>query len=216
MANNPTPHFKTKPLILIGTSAAPVYELQCAANSIEMTPEQDENDYDTFCGTYYTTGPEKWTITATVLQSFGTDGVWTNLRPLVGQLVDFEIRPDAPDARSIDNPAQTGKAILKAFPFLTGGVNEPSEIDIELKVQGVITQAITGGTPVRATSATAGTPGAFTPAGAMVPNNLTDLQATPTITASPATVWTTGQYVALQDGTRAHWNGTAWTAGAKP
>jgi len=39
------------------------------------------------------------------------------------------------------------------------------------------------------------------------------------VTASPATAWTSGQYV--QTGTsgtagRAHWSGTAWVAGAKP
>lgn len=213
---DPVPHFMTKPLLVIGPSATPVMEIECAANNIEVVPDQDENEYDTFCGTYATYGPEKWTITMTVLQSFGVDGVWTKLRPVVGTVQPFEIRPDAPDPRSIDNPAMTGTATVKAFPFLSGGVNEPSEIDIELKVQGTPTWVLTGGTPLRAAGATAGTPGSFTPAGAAVPNNFADLNATPAITASPATVWTTGQYVALQDGSRAHWNGTAWTAGAKP
>jgi hypothetical protein len=49
-----------------------------------------------------------------------------------------------------------------------------------------------------------------------VPNNLADLSAAPAITASPATVWTTGQYVHLQDGSDAFWSGTVWTAGRKP
>jgi hypothetical protein len=34
-----------------------------------------------------------------------------------------------------------------------------------------------------------------------------------TITASPATAWTTGQYVVLGDGSFAHWGGAAWTSG---
>lgn len=33
------------------------------------------------------------------------------------------------------------------------------------------------------------------------------------ITASPATNWTTGQYVTLGDTSKANWNGTAWVAG---
>lgn len=213
---DPVPHFMTRPLLVIGPSASPIMELQCAANNIEATPDQDENEYDTYCGSYQTLGPEKWNITATVLQSFGTDGVWTKLRPVVGTVQPFELRPDAPDPRGLDNPAMTGNALVKAFQFLNGGVNGPSEIDIVLKVQGTPTWLTTGGTPLRATSSTAGTPGSFTPAGCAIPDDFADLTASPAITSTPATAWTTGQYVALQDGSRAHWNGTAWIAGAKP
>jgi hypothetical protein len=68
----------------------------------------------------------------------------------------------------------------------------------------------------RATGATAGIPGSFTPAGAATPANFTDLTAAPPITASPATAWTTGQYVALGDTTHAYWNGTAYAVGDAP
>lgn len=74
-----------------------------------------------------------------------------------------------------------------------------------------------GGAPLvipDATGATAGTPGTWTPNNADEPNSLTDLQnAAPAIVASPTTAWTTGQYVRLDDGTNAHWTGTAWAAG---
>ena len=69
-----------------------------------------------------------------------------------------------------------------------------------------------------ATGATAGTPGVWTPGGSVAPASVAALQgATPAITASPATAWTTGQFV--QTGTagaggQAHWSGTAWVAGA--
>lgn len=67
---------------------------------------------------------------------------------------------------------------------------------------------------VAATGATAGTGlGLFTPAGAAPPANLAALQAG-SITASPATAWTAGQFVTLGDGSLAHWTGTAWAAGA--
>jgi hypothetical protein len=70
---------------------------------------------------------------------------------------------------------------------------------------------------IKATGATAGTPGAWSPAPAYGPATFTLLTgAAPAITASPNTAWTTGQYVVLEDGTFAHWNGTAWTAGKKP
>jgi hypothetical protein len=70
------------------------------------------------------------------------------------------------------------------------------------------THTVVGGA---ATSAVAGTPGHFLPAGSDPPANLAAMTG---ITASPATAWTTGQYVALADASHANWSGTAWVAGA--
>lgn len=64
-----------------------------------------------------------------------------------------------------------------------------------------------------ATGATAGTPGEFTPENSYGPMTLADLQAS-SIVADPATAWTTGQSIVLRDGSRAHWDGSAWVAGA--
>lgn len=61
-----------------------------------------------------------------------------------------------------------------------------------------------------ATGATAGTPGSFTPANSDTPNALSLMTG---VTASPATAWTTGQYVVLGDGSFANWTGSAWAAG---
>lgn len=69
--------------------------------------------------------------------------------------------------------------------------------------------------------ATAGIPGTWQPAGGIVPKSPTELaQGYPLkVTASPATPWTTGQYV--QTATpgipgRATWTGTSWVSGAAP
>lgn len=61
-----------------------------------------------------------------------------------------------------------------------------------------------------ATGATAGSPGAATPANSYFPETLASMS---TVTATPSTAWTSGQYVSLADGSTAHWNGTAWVAG---
>jgi hypothetical protein len=71
---------------------------------------------------------------------------------------------------------------------------------------------------VPATGATAGIPGAWTPAGSTPPADVAALQGSG-IVASPATPWTTGQYV--QTATiglpgRACWTGTDWVGGAAP
>jgi hypothetical protein len=64
---------------------------------------------------------------------------------------------------------------------------------------------------VPATGANAGSPGTFTPTGATAPADLGTLAS---VTANPTTAWTAGQYVVLENGTLAHWTGTAWAAGA--
>lgn len=65
-------------------------------------------------------------------------------------------------------------------------------------------------TTITATSATAGKPGSYGPTGAANPANLAAMSA---ITAIPTTAWTTGQYVNVADGTKAHWTSSAWAAG---
>lgn len=70
-----------------------------------------------------------------------------------------------------------------------------------------------GGVPIgqAPTSATAGIPGTFAPSGSWLPANLAALSG---VTASPSTAWTTGQYVLLGDGSKAHWTSSAWAANA--
>lgn len=41
-----------------------------------------------------------------------------------------------------------------------------------------------------------------------------DLAALANVVAKPTTAWTTGQFVTLKDGSKAHWDGNAWQAGA--
>lgn len=111
-------------------------ELQCTGRGIQVEVDQDENEMVTFCGTYTTYGKEKWTITLNAYTSYGTEGLWTLTRPLVGLVVSFEFLPQGDDPVSVDNPLMTGKARVKAFPFLTGDQGNASEVDVEFKVEG--------------------------------------------------------------------------------
>lgn len=64
-----------------------------------------------------------------------------------------------------------------------------------------------------ATGATAGTPGTWTPSGSTPPANAAGATS---VTASPATAWSTGQYVqgsTAGSSGEMYWSGTAWTAG---
>lgn len=73
-------------------------------------------------------------------------------------------------------------------------------------------------TPPAITGVAAGTPGSFSPAEALPPADLAALKIHPVVgesgTAKPGAAWTTGQFVNLGTGT-AHWDGSAWVAGAK-
>lgn len=64
---------------------------------------------------------------------------------------------------------------------------------------------------VPATTATAGIPATLAPANSYPPETFAEIGA---LVASPLTAWTTGQYLLLGDGTKAHWDGTQWVAGA--
>lgn len=65
---------------------------------------------------------------------------------------------------------------------------------------------------VPATGATAGIPATLTPANSYAPLDLADAIAT-TLTATPSTAWTTGQYVLTRSGEKIHWNATTWVTG---
>jgi hypothetical protein len=129
------PFILTHPLILLGDNATGV-EVQCMANQVQATADQDDTTTETFCGSYTSYKAEVWTITLTALQSFGDDGLETLVRPLVGQVIPFTIVPEADDAISVDNPAMWGTARVKVFSFLDANVGEASSFDLVLAVQG--------------------------------------------------------------------------------
>jgi hypothetical protein len=118
-------------------------------------------------------------------------------------------------------PSASGMVSIAAGDF--GGVaGDPLVLKGSLPILGYPNITDKSGNPLRttpATGATAGTPGSWTPTGSTPPSSVANLIAgTPNVvTASPATAWTTGQYV--QTGTagtpgQAHWSGTAWVTGA--
>lgn len=130
------PFIVQKPSILIGPTGSEV-EIMCAANQLDITPEQDSNDVETFCGIFTSYKPEKWTCTITCVQSFGaSDGLWNNLRPLCNTIQPFLITPDSRVAISADNVGMAGTAYITGFAYLTGAVGEASEFDLVLAVQG--------------------------------------------------------------------------------
>lgn len=101
----------------------------------------------------------------------------------------------------------------------TGGAAGPLNIALDpydhlhMEVVNVAPPSeVCGATPlgVPATSAVAGIPGSYLPTHSYGRANLAAMTG---LTASPNTAWTTGQYVTMLDGNKAHWSSSAWVAG---
>jgi hypothetical protein len=126
-----------------------------------------------------------------------------------------EAPPEAPHETTTTTPTKTTMATKKAAAKATA---EPQAATTWYAPNQQCVHA-DGLGPARiiATGATAGIPGAFTPAGCELPS--APGAAMTNIVANPATPWTTGQYVqtALAGAPgRTTWTGAAWVGGVAP
>lgn len=168
---------------------------------------------------------ELWSVVTGQACSTGDKAYGYFLLPFVkgGNLGDFTIANDAINFTVSNAKTQDGNAwgvglydVLKDSTGADSPLLDPIGADKHLRVIQVTKAPPTigdcGAQPLgtEATGATAGTPGELTPTNSYA-ETLADMG---TVTASPNTAWTTGQYVTLGDGTKAHWDGSAWAAGA--
>jgi len=194
--------------------------LSCLGMNVSIEPENKPIELTTFCGVKDYPGPVKWHLKAKLAQAFDTGATFPTLKAALdaynsaGTLCVFKVRPYKSRAISATNPSFEGNAIPQPFTYFGGDAGSASEVDIDwiLDAPPTVNQGVS------ATGATAGTPGTWTPAGSTPPATVAALIAgTPnTVTASPTSAWTTGQYVQTQTaGTsgQAHWSGTAWVSG---
>jgi len=181
----------------------------CQATNVHVTPSYDDDgdQVETLCGDVVPPGKkESWVIAGTSVQDFDDpQGFLTYCFENRTTTQAFTWQPNVEGA-----PEWSGDCVIVALEE-GGDVNTRNTTDWEFDVSGTPTRAYGSGTP--ATGATAGTPGSFTPSGATVP---ADLAALSTVTASPTTAWTTGQYVVTADSVHAHWDGAAWATGDAP
>jgi hypothetical protein len=142
----------------------------------------------------------------------GADGLFYLSQQYPGSEQSFTFTPN-----TAGGDTAAGTLILDPMDFgSTEGYGALMGSDVSWIVTDVTITPGSGGGAAAATGATAGTPGAFTPSGAVVPANLAALQgASPAVVASPTTAWATGESVNLGTGS-AHWDGTAYVAGLAP
>lgn len=212
----------------IGTAGSET-DYSCLVTSLELTVSATPGE-STFklCGTET---PGATEITGELA------GVLDQDIDQAGGLFEFASRNSATVQSFIFEPNSSAglaaSGMIQLMPLSFGGDEYGAELtsDVTWPTVGNITYTRDGGaswvqpmgkvaatTAPPATGATAGAPGAYTPAGAAPPADVPALIAgTPNaVVASPTTAWTTGQYVQTRTGGaagQAHWNGTAWTAG---
>ena len=215
VAPTATPVMMTDAYIEIGTG-----NLSCLGMEVSVEPENKPIELTTMCGVKDYPGPVKWHLKAKLAQAFDAGATFSTLKSALdaynnaGTLCQFKVRAYKSRSISSTNPSFEGNAIPQPFAYFGGAAGTASEVDIDW----ILDQPPAVNTGPPATGATAGTPGTWTPAGSTPPSNVANLIAgTPnTVTASPTTAWTAGQYVQTQTpGTagQAHWSGTAWVAG---
>lgn len=121
-----------------GATASPV-SLKCFARGIHLVPESDDAAA-TFCDPL----GYSWLLTIDLVQSLGAEGLDAALWSLggPGTVCDFDFAyvDDGTTPATEDNPHWTGQARLTAWSVVDSGINEPTEINLEMTVIGDVTR----------------------------------------------------------------------------
>lgn len=128
-----------QPLILdnvdlkIGTKS-----LACVLNHIELNPDVATVTVTTACGERDYPGAVKWSLVATLYQSFDTDATESVLSTAVagGVPVAFEIMARRDVAVSVTNPKWTGTVIPMPYSPINGDAGDSSTVDLEWSLVG--------------------------------------------------------------------------------
>lgn len=201
--------------VLLGTAPNDM-DISCQLTNVRLTAaySSDGDALETLCGDKIAAGEKAdgYTIAGTFIQDFDASPedasvIWYLMDHNL-QEVPFTYTPN------VNAPTIEGSLRLKLpAEFLGGDVNVRLSSDFEWTITSELTRTPPAGTG--STGATAGTPGTWTPSGSNPPANAAGATSGG-VTASPATAWTTGQFVQGSTAGTAgemHWTGSAWAAG---
>jgi hypothetical protein len=124
-------------------------ELACTASHVELSPDTSITTLDTFCGSKDYPGTVKWSLIATLYQSFDTGSTEDTLSAAVaaykldGTAATYEVaayrdRPIGPD-----NPSWSGDVIPKDYAPINGDAGDASTIDLEWSCTAEPTKSVT-------------------------------------------------------------------------
>ena len=112
-------------------------ELACVASHVELSPDTSVTTLDTMCGSRDYPGTVKWSLVATLYQSFETGATEDILSAAVasykatGEPVSFEVAGYKSREVGPDNPSWSGSVIPKDYAPINGDAGDASTIDLE-------------------------------------------------------------------------------------
>ena len=130
-----------EPLPLILTDASLKIdgnELACVANHIELAPDVSITTLDTMCGSKDYPGTVKWSLVATLYQSFDAAATEETLSAAVdgGVPVPFTILPYKSQPVSATNPSWSGELIPQPYSPINGDAGDASTVELEWSLAG--------------------------------------------------------------------------------
>jgi len=139
-----TPPPEPLPLILTNASLKiNDQELACVTNHLELSPDVSITTLDTFCGSKDYPGTVKWSLVATLYQSFdpaATEEVLSQAYAAYladGTLSTFSIAGYRDRAQgTTDNPTWSGEVIPQPYSPINGDAGDASTVDLEWSVSG--------------------------------------------------------------------------------
>jgi hypothetical protein len=127
-------------------TAANLVELGCVTSHVEIAPDTTVTTVDTMCGSTDYAGVTKWTLTATLVQSFDPLATEETLSaalasgaPVAWEVVGYKSKPvDA------TNPRWSGTADPRPYAPINGDAGAVSEISLEWGIIGAPVKDVTG------------------------------------------------------------------------
>lgn len=195
-----------------GLTAGLAVECQVTSALVQAQPQYNTIPSTGCAGATQSPGTTGWQLVLNWLQDWTQTG--NSLSQFAfehdGEQVWFELTPDADDVGT----RLTGTAFAAAGDF--GGTFGDGSAGVATATWPLLNKPDVSVPPaVAATGATAGIPGTWTPAGSTPPADAAAAEAAG-VTASPASDWTTGQYVQGSTAGAAgemHYDTGAWTSG---
>jgi hypothetical protein len=130
-----------------GPAPAVLVELACLTNHIELTPDVAVTTLDTMCGSRDYPGSVKWSLIATLYQSFDPEATEEVLSAALagGVPVAFEIVPRKSQPVSATNPRFYGEVIPQPYSPINGDAGDASTVELDWSLSGVYTKSDTAG-----------------------------------------------------------------------
>jgi hypothetical protein len=112
--------------------------LACLLSHIEITPDVQVTTVETMCGTRDYPGTVKWSLVASLFQSFDLDATEDVLSAAValGTPTPFAVTAYKSQPVSATNPRWTGMVIPQPYAPINGDAGDASTIDLEWALEG--------------------------------------------------------------------------------